>query len=272
MSIQNRAMRFVIRNKNTYYISEKLMTVSATHTLSSFSNSTETDKKWAVFDPTLLQMPNPLPTFTAVDFDDVQEVGIIYEGSRSAYGHSFMMTNFSVNGLVNPEYILPVELIDFQGIKTEEGNFLSWKIADTKTVDNIEIEKSNDGKIFTPLSILSKNDHSFLDKNPQPITLYRLKINEIDGNFHYSKTISLTNESLKKVKIRLDTEGVLFVENEAHEASNLFVFNSIGQLVFSKNNLSEVEKIILSDLPMGLYIVEIRTAKRRDSVKILKRS
>jgi Secretion system C-terminal sorting domain len=98
-----------------------------------------------------------------------------------------------------------------------------------------------------------------------------LKINELNGHFYFSKTISLNNEAVKKVKIRLDTEGVLFLENEGRETANIFVFNTLGQLLFSKNNLLGVEKISLSDLPMGVYIVEIQTGKKWESVKILKR-
>jgi hypothetical protein len=261
MSIQNRAMRFVIRNKNIYYISEKLMNASATHTLSGFSNSTDTDKKWAVFDPTLLQMPNPLPTFTAVDFDDVQEVGIIYEGSRSAYGHSFMMTNFSVNGLVNPVYVLPIEILDFQGIAKEEGNFLTWKIGDIHEAESIVLEKSENGKDFTPLSIVSKNQDFYLDKNYFPITYYRLKIKDLSGKIIYSKIISLQNlkapfGGLGVIKIYPNpVSDILTIEN-LDNANDVEIINILGQTVLHFPKLND-NKIYVSNLENGVYFLKI---------------
>lgn len=169
------------------------------------------------------------------------------------------------------ETALPVELLDFNGYTEGGKNLIFWTIKADKTIKNMEIERSENGFVFEKIGSFNPSETHFVDEQPSsPNAYYRLKINEIDNNYSFSKTISMNNESLKKVKIRLDTEGVLFVENEAHEASNLSVFNSLGQLVFSKNNLLGVEKIRLSDLPMGLYIVEFKTAKRRESVKVLK--
>jgi hypothetical protein len=169
--------------------------------------------------------------------------------------------------------VLPIELVDFHGYTEGGKNFMYWATQTSKNLKNIEIERSGNGLIFEKIGAVNPSENHFIDERALSSNLYyRLKVNEIDGRFSYSKTISLSNESSKKVKIGLDTEGVLFVENKAHETANIFVFNSIGQLVFSKNNLFEVEKINLSDLPMGLYIIEIQTAKRRESVKVLKRS
>jgi hypothetical protein len=80
----------------------------------------------------------------------------------------------------------------------------------------------------------------------------------------------LNNESLKKVKIRLDTEGVLWLENESQEKIMFSIFNSLGQLVFSKNTTLNTEKINFSDFPKGLYIVHIETNRIRESMKVTK--
>jgi hypothetical protein len=245
------------------------MNTSATHTLSGFSNSMDTDKKWAIFDPTLLQMPNPLPTFTAVDFDDVQEIGIIYEGSRSAYGHTFMMTNFSVNGLVNPVYVLPIEILDFQGLVKNEGNFLTWKIGDIHEAESIVLEKSENGREFTPLSrdvmprvSTSKNEDFYLDKDFFPITYYRLKIKDLSGKIIYSKIISLQNlkapfGGLGVVKIYPNpVSDILMVENFGN-IENIEIINILGQTVLHFPKLND-NKINVSGLESGVYFLKIQ--------------
>jgi hypothetical protein len=102
LSVQGKTFRWVIRNGNTYYLSEMLIESIGNYQLNAFSNTSMVGKRWAVFNPNLLTIPSPMPSFNAVNFDNVQEVGFIYEGSRTMYQHTFSMTAFSVKGLVNP--------------------------------------------------------------------------------------------------------------------------------------------------------------------------
>ncbi|MBL7818696.1 MAG: hypothetical protein JNL70_27090 [Saprospiraceae bacterium] len=251
----NRALRFVIRNGDTYYVSEKLINQTGTHTLSAFGSSGDVDKRWGVFDPTTLTMPNPLPTFSAVDFLNVKEVGILYEGSRTAYGHSFVFSNFKVNGLVNPLGILPIEILDFKGYATKEGNRLAWFLAEQQQVKNIEIQKSKNGQDFTPLSILDKNETTVFDSKPFVQTYYKLKINELDGQSAFSKTILIENKSTLKVKIYPSTAtDQIIIEN----AQTLDIVNAIGKILLHKTHLADTNPTLLNiqHLPQGIYILK----------------
>lgn len=184
------------------------------------------------------------------------------------YDNKVYYDNVSLKQVETP---LSVELLDFHGYTEGGKNHLFWTTKADKTFKNIEIEHSENGLVFEKINLVNPSENHFIDEQPSSSNhYYRLKINEIDDNFHYSKTISLNNELLKKVKIRLDTEGVLWLENESQEKIMLSIFNSLGQLVSSKNTTLNTEKINFSDFPKGLYIVHIETNRTRESMKVTK--
>lgn len=73
-------IRFAILNGSTWYVSEAVFTGATNGQLylDAFNNNTATGKRWAVFTPTAnaFDLPDPLPAFGAVDFDDVQAMGV----------------------------------------------------------------------------------------------------------------------------------------------------------------------------------------------------
>lgn len=171
------------------------------------------------------------------------------------------------------EPVLRVELTDFQAYTEGGKNYLFWTIETDKNSQNIDIERSVDGVGFNKIATIQATKNDYLDDSFfSKINYYRLKINELDNNYHYSKTLSVNNETYKKIKIRLDTEGGLFVENEEKDPAELTLFNSVGQLVYAQNNLLGHSMFNLSYLKSGLYIAQIQIGRRMESVKLLKKS
>ena len=95
--------RFVIKNGSQYYISEYVANDDQTgiKELTSFNNTSAAGKRWGIFNPTANDffIPAVLPTFTAVDFNDVQEVGVIMHAYKTDYGNGIQFSNFTVNGI-----------------------------------------------------------------------------------------------------------------------------------------------------------------------------
>ena len=106
--------RFVIKNGSQYYISEAPTTTTVSAgivadpektyeliELASFNNSSTEGLRWGVFNPTANDffIPTVLPTFSAVDFNDVQEVGVIMHAYKEEYGNDIEFSNFTVNGI-----------------------------------------------------------------------------------------------------------------------------------------------------------------------------
>ncbi|MDZ7880494.1 MAG: LamG-like jellyroll fold domain-containing protein [Saprospiraceae bacterium] len=152
--------------------------------------------------------------------------------------------------------VLPVEIIDFKGQAEKEGNHLTWLLGEIEDVKNIEIEKSNNGKNFTALSILSKNSVDFMDKNPFALSYYRLKINELDGKFVYSKIISIEKAplgGLGAVKIYPSvTSGFLTIEN----AESFEIVNAVGQVLMREKQVIPSILFNIHHLKNGIYFVK----------------
>ncbi len=172
--------------------------------------------------------------------------------------------------------ILPVELLDFAGKAGKEGNRLTWAFADKTDLKNIEILKSSNGRDFTPLSILSKNESIFLDSQPFDLTYYRLKINELDSKSYFSKIISIKQQNTEGGKIKLfpnPVSHVLTIEN--WQGKDLEIVNTLGQVVMKKSGENAQNSanltLTVSHIPNGIYFVRSKNTEGRDFVeKIVK--
>ncbi len=109
------------------------------------------------------------------------------------------LTSFSITTMGTVSSTLPVELLYFQGELVESEVLLTWATATELNNEGFEIEWSTDGKYFEYVGFVegrgnSKkvNKYHFTDTEPRPGTnFYRLRQVDFDGNFEYSKTISI---------------------------------------------------------------------------------
>ena len=182
--------------------------------------------------------------------------------------------------------VLPLELLAFEGQNTEGGNILTWQTANEINISNFDIERSADGHFFEKIGEiktkgangayaftdaktalnLDKTSARFVTSTPLDafeIMYYRLKINDLDGSFSFSKIIALKRQNTEGPKMRLfpnPVSDILTVENV--EGSALEVVNALGQIVIKTTPLSAQNKSFLLDvshLPSGVYFV--RTAR-----------
>ena len=222
----------------------------------------------------------PMPALRR--YYDAFEFVAMSEGTRSAEALSaVVLAYFSSQNAP----ILGVELLDFHGFTEGKNNRLTFHFADTKDLDNIEIQKSMDGKTFTPLSNLIKNEElkikngaEIIDTNPFDLTYYRLKINEINGSSHFSKTIALHLGEAKTFKILsfspnpTNTFLDIQFENPIKEATRFEVFNALGQLVFSEKTNTSIgsKRLNTEGLPVGVYALKISSGQTSETHKFLK--
>jgi hypothetical protein len=104
---------------------------------------------------------------------------------------------------------LPVELIVFYGLKSDNLNTLFWKTASETNNNYFIVEKYTDEDTFEEIGIIySKGDskfiteYSLIDYNVQKIlNYYRLKQTDINGNIIYSEIISIDNSNYYSDKI-----------------------------------------------------------------------
>lgn len=152
--------------------------------------------------------------------------------------------------------VLPIELLSFNGQATEGGNLLTWQTAEETNASHFDVEKSLDGKNFYKIGVVKTKgnytNYEFSDdKNNASLSYYRLKMNDLDNKFSYSKTISILREGKGKVKIYPSvTADNIVVEG----AKSLEIVNALGQVLIKQIQLSN-STISLQSLPSGIYFV-----------------
>ena len=208
----------------------------------------------------------------------------LYVRTKSATGKWSETTAipFTFNGTAPTDCnaILPIELMTFFGKITEGGALLNWQTIAEINVNNFELQKSLDGKVFitiarrdaiyrvstTPVSTNSTPSvYSVLDDKFTESSYYRLKINDLDGAINYSKIIYLEKNTGKDVIYYVSTDGSILIETN-DKIELITITNNIGQFIKS----TKEKRFLMDELNAGIYIISVKTDKGFLSKKIFK--
>jgi hypothetical protein len=171
---------------------------------------------------------------------------------------------------------LPIEMIRFDANTEGSKTQLTWAIGNEINSHSFDIERSQDGKTFTKIGTVKAQgkaaNYSFTDNSPlwgAGGLYYHLKQMDNDQTFEYSKVISVQNGKGKTaIKIYpTTTKDVLTVENNGLAVDVVTVFNQVGQLVFTAKQVNRVD---MSSLPAGLYLVQVQAGQEKVTEKVLK--
>jgi Secretion system C-terminal sorting domain len=167
---------------------------------------------------------------------------------------------------------LPVELLFFHALATEQSISLKWATATERDADYFAIEKSVNGKDFTEIgrekaagNSIFRKDYSFADNLPLlGRSYYRLKQVDFNGNFEYfnitfvdvagKKAISVhpnpIQDNTLQLHLNFTTEDQIFSK----------IYNSTGALVksFSFSGTSFKSE---SNLKPGTYLLKVEAGK-----------
>ncbi len=179
---------------------------------------------------------------------------------------------------------LPVSLIYFNAQRQSEKVLLQWQTGFEKDNLSFEIQRSLDGKTFTTIGTVegSGNSNSYInyiyfDNEPGlGINYYRLKQNNEDDTFTYSKVIAVRIDGLALLypNPARDIVKITFGKsNKLQEKIILKVLNNIGVIVkyetiLLKNSERQCQ-LQISDLPSGIYFIEIHTEEEKLTKKLI---
>lgn len=190
----------------------------------------------------------------------------------------FSVTSFSTFAPHGGNAPLPVNLIDFNAIN--KGSFieLTWTTASELNNDYFSIERSENGKAFSPIGkVLGNGDvsttssYSFMDESPNINNYYRLKQVDVDGSYEYSKIISANRELEEKVVLKSNNIGRhIMIENGYEVAVNYGVFNIHGKEVLNGQLKKGYSTIDASELNNGMYFIVFHEGGQVYTEKIYK--
>lgn len=161
----------------------------------------------------------------------------------------------------------PVELIDFTGDWRGQIAALSWRTASEQQNSGFQLERSTDGSFFTPIGFVEGkgntsegHSYTFDDNSPgtQLVVYYRLKQFDLDGSYTYLPVIQLTRSELPSRVSFFPNPVKEFAFIQTSRPGQLMLRNLQGQVMMEQAVHAGENRIDLSDLDMGVYLLTLR--------------
>ena len=240
---------------------------------------------------------NPSGTFTSPSYTNANTPGNNINGNRKIIFRVTANVSVQFDGLtINAPYTyaggcpfanipLPVKLLSFQGGLSKAQTQLSWTVAENETGNYFEVERSNDGKNFTTVAVVSTtqkqgNEAYMYNEAAQASAYYRLRIVNKDRSASYSKVLLIKAQTTSANTVNLYQnpvhETLTFSFTSATNASNeIAVYNLIGAKVYTESLLvqkgtNSISIKLNSHLTSGTYILEVRNSTERNVAKFIK--
>jgi hypothetical protein len=164
---------------------------------------------------------------------------------------------------------LPLSFLTFDLSALNGSVLLSWSTTREADVNQMEIERSSDGKTFEYIGKIDPknnyngiNQYTYWDYNAYPqISYYRLKEVDMNGKVIYSEVKSVNFSSLENdiYFVPNPSKGKFkMVKGTSNTVSSLIILNPQGERVFSMGTINDATTSIdLSTLSPGVYFASI---------------
>jgi hypothetical protein len=199
--------------------------------------------------------------------NNFQTVGPSGSNLQGQIGHSFCGT-------------LPVSFLTFNG-EEDNGNVLfNWSTATETNNSKFIIERTTDlsswneiGEVKGANNSSSITNYKFIDFAPATgIVYYRLRQIDNDGQFSYSKVISInTNQELVTIAPN-PFEDEFIVYSHSSSSIDIQIQDVLGQVLYFQNRVGERGEIVIHpDLPPGTYFLTLQSDNWIEQKKIIKK-
>lgn len=183
--------------------------------------------------------------------------------------------------------VLPIELTSFTGKCENNQTVIEWITATEINNDYFTIEQSKDGINFNETKKIQGAGNSNINKyyrtglySSNDFDYFRLKQTDFDGQFSYSESVYV--ECMRKINTAsifpnpATDEITLQYDFKNNKEVVGYIMNVLGEHVknFSNNTDSDLMKISITDLPVGMYnivLVSERLGELLSSTKFIKR-
>lgn len=151
---------------------------------------------------------------------------------------------------------LPVKFVNFTGVKNNNVNQINWRTSAEIRNKYFELQRSADGVNFTSVAIVQTKaingtsptalDYAEIDKMPNAVDYYRLKITDLDSNQFYSQTI--------KVMGKLEPKMVLskMYPNPAKDILTTIIYSPYN----AKTRVRIIDSYgkVMFEIPVQMYV------------------
>jgi Secretion system C-terminal sorting domain len=165
---------------------------------------------------------------------------------------------------------------------TINTNLLSWQTTTEKNNAQFQIERSQNGEIFSKIGEVKgrgnsnvEQNYTFTDASPvKGINYYRLRQVDFDGTETISKIVSTTFDGKGQNKFKAYptlTQDLVNIELNEEGKTEIAVRDLTGRVLLTKNTEGVSNATLnLGTLANGLYIMSVRSNDTFETIKIQK--
>lgn len=202
-----------------------------------------------------------------------------------ADNHDILFLKYGGNGDCYAKYVpfasvLPVTFIAFSAENQSSHTILNWQTANEINTDYFSVERSEDGSRFYEIGTIkakhsAMNNYHYEDAVMSDNNVYyRIKETDANGNFFYSKIISLgqrVSSAFRIVPNPVRNQCILYLDAKLNETATVKIFDMNGKLVKQKiiNLNSGTVTMNLSDVVTGVYLCNVQTGNQVYSQKLI---
>ena len=197
--------------------------------------------------------------------------------------------DFYLASFENDFNTLPIVLSDFYAQKLTSAVSLKWQTSSEENVKRFVIERSSDGKNYKSIGQVAavgnsttKQSYYYTDNSPlMPATnFYRLLMQDADGNYKYSKILTVKYTGELSLDIQLSpnpTSGMLNIQlpDGLKGTISLQVFDLNGRVIKRQNFASDGNalstSIDVSGLQSGVYIIKAQSGSNSLTNRFIKK-
>lgn len=215
-------------------------------------------------------------TVAGITDANTQTVATTINSNANYTSFTANFTGFSLFFIGNESIVLPLQLLQFNGVRTNGASKLTWKTANEINTKNFVVERSKDGVAYHVAGTVNAagtggDIYNFSDVVKFSGTMYyRLKMVDTDGRFTYSSVIVLKETLENKVSIYPNPfEQVFTIDIGATDLLNTSanIIDAKG-VVLKKVKLMAIQtQVNISGMPKGNYIIQFADGKSQKIVK-----
>lgn len=201
---------------------------------------------------------------------------VVLQGTGNANASTYSsLGSYSVSGTFVEAGALPIKDAALSGKADKNVHTINWNIISDDAINGLVLESSTNGKDFSPLSVVAPTSKSY---TYTPATsgdiFYRLKVTSVIAQTIFSNVISIksagsnniTVEKLFKVSTLVNNE--ITVNASVNYQYQLADIN--GRMIGKGNSVAGINKINVSNIPKGVYVMQIINNNQNQIEKILK--
>jgi Secretion system C-terminal sorting domain len=206
------------------------------------------------------------------------DANIVWNTSQSRWEVSFNVTGFSGFFVKTSTFVLPLRLINFSAIRTNNINNLQWKTADEINTKEFIVERSDDGVSFIQIASVAalatgSNTYQYSDNYiKEGKVYYRLRMVDNDGKFTYSNILVLKGGNFANAVLLYPNPAKDFITVSGIQPNGLIAIKTItGIQIQQVKTASNSEILDISRLNSGTYIISYSYKNERQQLKFIKR-